>query len=724
MPGLRTLSRRSFVLGGAFAIGVGFGEYPAWAAPAPAPQDGNLGAWVHLAGDGTVTIQFALAEMGQGIMTTLPLILAEEMDADWALVRVAQSPCDGVAYGIKGAIKTFGSTATLANYQRFRLIGAQIRRQLLLTAAASLQVPAAELQTGAGRALHEKSGRTMSYGMLASQLRLPAVLPEITSADLKPPSRFRYLGKPVKRVDVPSKVDGSAMFGIDVRRPGMLYGAILRPPVQGETALSVDDSALRSQPGIVKIVHLPGGIGVIGDSVEATQAAKNALKVAWSNTAKAKDYSSASALSEYEAAVVQTSAQAATFLGKGDASAALTHAHATLAATYTADHAAHLCMEPMNATALVDGNQIELWAGTQAPTSIQVALSKLASVAPGNVHVHSTLLGGGFGRRFEVDYAVDAYLLAKEIPGRPVKLIYSREDDIRKDPYRPLVAQYVQVGLDEGGGIAAWHQRIAGESYFARTAPALLEKLAGNDPLVSGLGDIAYPVATQLMEYIRQDRGIAVGALRGTDAGYTIFAVESMIDEIAVHLGRDPLAYRLELLKNTPRAQAVLREAAAMSGWDRKRPGRGLGIAYSGDLSSFLAVAAEISLDPKTSGIIVHGIWAAFDAGQIMQPINLEAQLEGGLVFGLGLALTEQLNIKNGATVESNFSDYRVLRMSDMPEIEIRLIATQNPPGGAGEAGIPAIAPAIANALAQLTGGKRVRALPMLPGRVKAALAA
>jgi isoquinoline 1-oxidoreductase beta subunit len=286
-----------------------------------------------------------------------------------------------------------------------------------------------------------------------------------------------------------------------------------------------------------------------------------------------------------------------------------------------------------------------------------------------------------------------------------------------------LVAQHLQVGLDEAGGIAAWHQRIAGESYFARTAPAFLEKLAGKDPLVTGLGDIAYPVGSQLMEYIRQDRGIAVGALRGTDAGYTIFAVESMIDEIAAHLGRDPLTYRLDLLKNTPRAQAVLREAAAMAEWTRKRSGRALGIAYSGDLSSFLAVVAEISLDAKSGAITVHNIWAAFDAGQIMQPVNLEAQLEGGLVFGLGLALSEQLNIKNGAAVESNFSDYRVLRMSDVPEIEIRLIATQNPPGGAGEAGIPAIAPAIANALAQLIGGKRVRALPMLPERVKAAVA-
>jgi isoquinoline 1-oxidoreductase beta subunit len=723
MHGALSLSRRFFVLGGVFAIGVGFGDRPVWAALPPMPQAGNLGAWVHLAGDGTLTIQFALAEMGQGIMTTLPLILAEEMDADWAQTRVVQSPCDGATYGIKGAIKTFGSTATLANYQRFRLIGAQIRRLLLLTAATSLGVPPAELKTELGRVIHAKSGRALGYGVLATDLNMPAALPEVTEADLKPPAAFKYLGKPVPRVDVPDKVTGTAIFGIDIRRPGMLYAAMLRPPVQGETAQSIDDSAARAQAGIIKIVQLAGAVGIIGESVEATQAAKNALKVTWSSTAKAKSYNSVEMLSAYEVAVRQPGTQAATYLKNGDLPAALARAHATLSATYTADHAAHLCMEPMNATVLMDGDKIEIWAGTQAPTSIQLAISKLAGVAPAHVVVHSTLLGGGFGRRFEVDYAVDAYLLAKEMPGRPVKLIYSREDDVRKDPYRPLVAQHLQVGLDEAGGIAAWHQRIAGESYFARTAPAFLEKLAGKDPLVTGLGDIAYPVGSQLMEYIRQDRGIAVGALRGTDAGYTIFAVESMIDEIAAHLGRDPLTYRLDLLKNTPRAQAVLREAAAMAEWTRKRSGRALGIAYSGDLSSFLAVVAEISLDAKSGAITVHNIWAAFDAGQIMQPVNLEAQLEGGLVFGLGLALSEQLNIKNGAAVESNFSDYRVLRMSDVPEIEIRLIATQNPPGGAGEAGIPAIAPAIANALAQLIGGKRVRALPMLPERVKAAVA-
>jgi isoquinoline 1-oxidoreductase beta subunit len=683
-----------------------------------------LSAWVDIAADGGVTIRFAQAEMGQGIMTALPLILAEEMDADWASVRVLQSPCDGAVFGVKGAIKTFGSTAVLANYTRFRLIGAQIRRSLMLQGASVLGVMLTELTTSPGMVVHEKSGRSLTYGRLAQDIRLPSTLSTLTQADLKPAHAFRYIGKALPRVDVADKVIGAARFGMDVRRPLMLYGAILRPNVQGETPLTVDSVAALTLPGVVKIVNLPGGVGIIGKTVEATQAAKSALRVTWSSNAKARNYNSDVVSAEYHTATTNLATPAVEFLKTGDAPAALAGAHTTVSATYTADHAAHLCMEPLNATVLVDGNHVEIWLGTQAPTSVQLAIAKLAGVPIGQVTVHSMLLGGGFGRRFEVDYAVQAYLLAKEMPGQPVKLIFSREDDVRNDPYRPLVAQSIEVGLGADGNILSWRQRIAGESYFARTAPAFLEKLGGKDPLVTGLGNIAYPVGAQLMEYVRQDRGIAVGALRGTDAGYTIFAVESMIDEIALHIGADPVEYRSLLLHSHARAVSVIQEAAAMADWRRKRPGRGLGIAFSGDLSSFLAVVAEVSLDPQSSAITVHAIWCAFDAGLIIQPVNLEAQLEGGLVFGLGLALTEQLNIKDGASVEANFDDYKVLRMSDVPDIEIRLMGTDNLPSGAGEAGIPAIAPAIANAVAQLTDGKRVRQLPMLPSRVKAALTA
>jgi isoquinoline 1-oxidoreductase beta subunit len=660
--------------------------------------------------------------MGQGIMTALPLILAEEMDADWASVRVLQSACDGAVFGVNGAIKTFGSTAISTNYTRFRLIGAHVRRCLMLQAASVLGVIPAELITRPGVVVHEKSGRRLTYGRLAQDMQLPPSLPALTEADLKPAHAYRYIGKALPRVDVAGKVNGAAAFGIDIRLPGMLYGAILRPNVQGETPLAVDSVAALKIPGVLKIVNLPCCIGIIGNTFEATQAAKSAVRVTWSSTAKARNYDSEVVSADYRAALTTPPVSAVVFLKTRDASAASASTHATLSATYTADHAAHLCMEPMNATVLVRSNSVEIWTGTQAPTKLQLSIAKLAGLPIGQVTVHSMLLGGGFGRRFEVDYAVHAYLLAKEMPGQPVKLIFNREDDVRNDPYRPLVAQSVEVGLAADGSILAWRQRIAGESYFARTAPEFLAKLGGKDPLVTGLGTIAYPVGAQSMEYARQDRGVAVGALRGTDAGYTVFAVESMIDEIARHIGADPMEYRTLLLHANARAVGVIREAAAMADWPRKRSDRGLGIAFSGDLGSFLAVVAEVSLDPQSSAITVHAIWCAFDAGLVIQPINLEAQLEGGLIFGLGLALTEQLNIKDGASVEANFDDYKVVRMSDVPDIQIHLIHTDNPPSGAGEAGVPAIAPAIANAVAQLTGGKRVRQLPMLPSRVKAAL--
>jgi isoquinoline 1-oxidoreductase beta subunit len=719
--GARVLSRRVFVLGAPLGVGVAFALAP----PAASGETAlPLSAWVEIAADGGVTIRFAQAEMGQGIMTALPLILAEEMDADWASVRVLQSACDGALFGVNGAIKTFGSTAISSNYTRFRLIGAHVRRCLMLQAASVLGVTPAELTTRPGVVVHDASGRRLTYGRLAQDMRLPPNMPAVTQADLKPAHAFHYIGKALPRVDVAEKVNGSAAFGIDIRLPSMLYGAILRPNVQGETPVAVDSVQALKIPGVLKIVNLSSGIGVIGKTVAATQAAKDALRVTWSGKAKARNYNSEAVSAAYREAVENSSTPCVAFLKTNDAPVAFAGAHATLSATYTADHAAHLCMEPMNATVLANSNSVEVWAGTQAPTKVQLAIAKLAAVPIGQVTVHSMLLGGGFGRRFEVDYAVDAYLLAKEMPGQPVKLMFSREDDVRNDPYRPLVAQSVEVGLGSDGSIVSWRQRIAGESYFARTGPAFLEKLGGKDPLVTGLGTIAYPVGSQLMEYVRQDRGIAVGALRGTDAGYTIFAVESMIDEIALHIGADPVEYRILLLKGNARAVGAIREVAAMADWPRKRPGRGLGIAFSGDLSSFVAVVAEISLDPQSSAITVHGIWCAVDAGLVIQPINLEAQLEGGLVFGLGLALTEQLNIKDGASVETNFDDYKVLRMSDLPDIQIRLIHTDNPPSGAGEAGIPAIAPAIANAVAQLTGGKRVCQLPMLPARVKAALSA
>jgi isoquinoline 1-oxidoreductase beta subunit len=716
------LSRRSFLAtAGIITVSVAFG------APPPATADvGDDGfrpnAWVVIGHDDIVSIYFALAEMGQGIKTTLPLLIAEELDADWDKVHVLQSPSDGKVYGgPDGSIGTFGSTSTRTNFERLRLIGAQARRILLINAAKLWGVPVEELTTSPGAVAHAKTGRTISYGALAQIATVPDPLPVMTKTDLKRPADFRYIGKSLPRVDVPAKVNGAAVFGIDTQLPDMLYGAIARPPVQGEKPEAIDDEAARKIDGILKIVSLPSGVGVIGLTVEATQRAKRALRIKWSATAKARNYSSDRVIADFRSIAGNTASPSVAMSKKGDAPAAIAGAARTFSGVYTASHVAHFCMEPMNATVLVDGDKIDVWTSTQGPTAIQAAIAQAGGTTPDKVSVHSTLLGGGFGRRFEPDYAVDAYLLAREAVGRPVKLIFSREDDVQCDRYRPLVAQRIEAGLDAAGKIVGWRHRVVGDSYFARALPALAVKLAGKDGLVAGGGDLQYPVPNQLVEYVRQDRGIAVGALRGVSQGYTKFAVEGMIDEMATTLGADPLAFRLDLLKENPRAANVVRAVAEMADWTRKRPGRGLGLAYSDDLASFMAVVAEISIDEPTGEIRVHDIWCAFDAGIVVQPVNMAAQLEGSLLFGMSVALYEQLNVRDGAADESNFGEYRVLRMSDIPEVHLSILATDNPPSGVGEAGVPAIAPAIANAFAQLSGGKRLRHLPMLPEHVKTA---
>jgi isoquinoline 1-oxidoreductase beta subunit len=722
-------SRRSFIAhGGATAIAVAFGvtleqaqANAATASAATANASFTPNAWVIVGADDTVTIMSGQAEMGQGIMSGLSLLIAEDMDADWGKVRVVQSPSDPKIYGINGSLGTFGSTSTRTFYEKLRLVGAQTRRILMMNAADRWGVPLGEVSTNAGVLLHEKTGRSLSYGAIAATAKIPDPLPVLTAADLTPADKFRYIGKSVPRVDIPLKVNGTAIFGIDTQLPNMLYGAILRPVAQGEKPVAVDDHDALAVPGILKVVALPNGVGVIGETIEATLKAKLALKVKWSTDAKARNYTSAAVMADYRALVRDKSAPVATTAIVGDFSKSIAEAAKTMVREYTADHVAHFCMEPMNATALVDGDKVDVWASNQSPSNIKGMVAAAGKLSPDNVTVHSTFLGGGFGRRFEGDVGRDAYMLAKEMPGRPVKVIWTREDDVQNDPYRPLVAQLVEVGLDKDGNLTAWRQRIVGDSYMARTLPFLMEKLHGFDPLVATVGDPSYPTPAGVTEYIRQDRGINVGALRGISAGYTVFAVESMIDELAAEAKADPLAYRLAHMKDNPRGVKVLETAARMANWTEKRANRGLGIAYSSDCGSHTAMVAEISLDEAAGAIRVHKVWCASDVGIALQPRNVMGQLEGGIVFGIGPALYEQLNIRNGEIEEANFGEYRVMRMSDVPEIEIELIASAYPVGGVGEAGVPPISPAIANAFAQLT-GKRIRQLPMLPARVKAVL--
>jgi isoquinoline 1-oxidoreductase beta subunit len=722
-PRSLALSRRSVLLSaGGVGVGFAFGAVPKAALAALSPGSFQASAWITVGTNGTVTIMSPASEMGQGVMTSLPLIIAEELDADWHKVRVVQSSDDAKIYGnpgFFGTLTTVGSASVAGYFEKLRMVGAQGRKVLVACAAQSLKVPADELATEPGAVVHKKSGRRMTYAAIARSATMPNPVPEATKADLKPAAQFRLIGKDVGRVDAPLKVNGTARYGIDVQLPRMLYAAVLHPPVQGEKPLKIDDTAAKAVRGIVKIVPMPNGVGVIGDTVEGTKKAKAALRVTWSSDAPGRTYTSEKVAEDYRKAAADWSQPGVAMVEEGDAKAALAGAAKVFSADYFSDHVSHVCMEPMNATVLAKGDTIELWAPNQSPTAMKEICAAVGGTKPEKVTVHTTFLGGGFGRRTDGDEVVEAVILAKAMPGRPIKVIWSREDDVQNDKYRPLTAQHVEIGIDAAGKIVGWRHRIVNESYFMRANPDLLKAFKGKDVVSASGGEFRYAVPAHAVDWVRSPRGVGVGAWRGIAAGYVKFAIETMLDEIAASQHIDPVALRLDLLKGDPRAVAVIQAVAEMADWKHKRPsGRALGIGYSDALRSYTAGIAEVSVDQASGQIRVHKVWAAVDAGRAIQPRNISAQIESAVVMALGAALQEQVNIKDGVVQEANFNSYHVMRMADVPPIEVRVISTDNPPTGIGEAGIPVVAPAIANAVAQLT-GKRVRQLPMLPERVK-----
>jgi isoquinoline 1-oxidoreductase beta subunit len=716
------LSRRSFLVSsGAFGVAVAFGSLPDTAAAA-GPLAPN--AWVAIGEDGIVTIVPPAVEMGQGVQTALPLILAEDLDADWSKVRVAATPDNDKVYGnpaFNHHLTTVGSFAVTGYYEELRLAGAQARAVLLAMAAEAWKVPVAELTTEPGIVVHAKSGRKIGYGDLAKTAKVPDPLPDVTPADLKPASQFRLISKDVPRLDTAAKVNGTAKFGIDTQLPDMLFAAILYPSVQYQKPERIDDSAAKAVKGVVTVVALPAGVGVIAETIEAAHKAKAALKVTWS-AAPAQRYTNEQILEDYSAIAADWSRPGVEMLNKGDAGAAIKGAAKVIAADFFSEHVSHVCMEPLNATVRVDGDRVETWSGNQSPTNMKILGAIAAGTTPDKVTVHTAFLGGGFGRKTDGDELFQTTLLAKAVAGRPVKMIWSREDDMMNDKFRPLTAQHVEVGLDASGDIVAWRHRIVNESYLARVMPPDLFAKIGRDIVSGGGGEMSYAVPNHRVEWVRAARGVDVGAWRGIAAGYTKFAIETLIDEIAALKGFDPVDYRLAMLKDDPRAATVVSTVSHMSNWRQKRQGRAIGIAYSNALRSRTAAAAEVSVDEASGQIKVHHLWAAVDAGLAVQPRNIVAQIESALTFGLGAALVEEITLKNGVVQQTNFHEYPVMRMSDVPLMEVKVISTDARPSGIGEAGVPVVAPAIANAVASLT-GKRLRHLPMTPDRVKRGLA-
>jgi isoquinoline 1-oxidoreductase beta subunit len=727
------VSRRSVVKGAAgltFAFAMA-GTPLGRLSEAFAAEGTKLNAWVTIGTDGTVSILCPAAEMGQGVLTSLPMILAEELDADWSKVKCEFAPANPKVYGnphelFKGAQITAASVSVPGYFTPLRIAGAQARRVLIDAVAAEWKVPASELTTDKGAVVHKKSKRRIGYGDVVKFAKVPAEQPKIAEADLKKPSQYKLIGKKnIGRVDVPGKSNGSAKYGIDVHVPGMIYASVLESPMEGAKAQVANADDVKKMKGVTHVLPLPFGVAVLGNTVEATRAGRNALKVKWDTAgAAAANTDSEKAKADYAAKGKDPNATTITEYKAGDAAKALSVAAKTIEATYWSEYCYHAQMEPMNAVASVaaDGKSAEIWTGTQFGALAAGILSGILKTTPDKIKVHQQMLGGGYGRRIWPDAAIQATILSN-ITKKPVKLILTREDDVIAARPRPMTHHVMKAGLDAKGALTGWHHRLVSENVDAVASPPRFKATGGKDYIgARGLDQAFYAIPNVQAEYVRETRGMRVHAWRGIGSGYNKFAGESFLDEVANAQGKDPLELRLELSKDKPRVQAVLKAAAAMSNYKKKRPGRGMGIAFSDYHDTLSAAVAEVSVDKATGKIKVHNYWIAVDPGLVIQPDNVHAQLESAVVYGLSAALLEELTVKDGAIQQSNFNDYSVMRMSDMPEIHTRIVASNGPPTGMGEIGVCAVAPAIGNAVFQLT-GKRLRHLPMSPARVKKALA-
>jgi isoquinoline 1-oxidoreductase beta subunit len=690
------------------------------AAAADASFSPNI--WLHIGTDGRITIASPAAELGQGSFTTLPVIIAEELDADWSKVSIVQPPTwDAKKYGNPGygqRLSTTSSASIHGYFKAMRIAGAQARRILLDAVSEKWRVPVTELSTEPGMVVHRRSNRHISYGEIAAFANVPAELPVIGDADLKSSTEFRLIGKHVPRTELGLKTTGAAKYAMDVQVPGMLYAAVLQAPYFGGEPTSVDDTQALRVPGVIGIYKIPGGVGVVGETVEATQAAKRRLIVTWSE-AKGASYDSERALDEHQAVARDMSRDGVPFASIGDAKAALKTAARVFRGEYRTRHVYHAQMEPLNATASVTADgKAEIWAGTQAPGSVAAEVAHALGLKPKDVTFHQQWVGGAYGRRSQMDVLIDAARLSK-LAGKAVKLIWSREDDIKFGKFRPATAHHIEAGFDEWGKLVAWRHRVVAESVSAFLASLRGSKPSKTDQIVmKGTPIPQYPIPNKLAEHIIESRGTRLSSLRGVGNAHNLFAVESFLDEIASTLRKDPIAFRMELSEGQPRVQALLRTVAEMSDWTRHRENSALGVSVTEKDGTLAAAVANVSVDRKSGKVTVHDMWVAIDAGIAVQPRNLAAQIEGGIVFGLGHVLRERITIKNGRVEQTNFTDYEVTRMADVPNIEIKVISTANPPTGAGEDGVPLVACAVGNAIAALT-GVRLCELPFTPERVR-----
>jgi isoquinoline 1-oxidoreductase beta subunit len=672
--------------------------------------------YLRIAPDDSITVVVNKSEMGQGITTSLPMIIADELEADWKQVHFVFAPAaDEYKDPVWGMQSTGGSTSVRHMHDTLRKSGAAAREMLISAGSEALNVPVRECAAMNGVVRHMKTGKGLSYGKLvfeASRLQVPQ------NPVLKKEGQFKYIGKTMLRLDVPEKSTGKAMFGIDTFAPGMLYAVIARPPQFGAEAASFDREAAKQVKGVQAVIPGPRGIAVCAETLDAAWKGRAALKVTWKN-AKAPAQNTASLEKDIAAKMNE---QGLIAKNQGDTKTALAGAAKKVEALYQTPYLAHATMEPMNCAASVAPDRCDIWAPTQNQGGIKGMAIKLTGLKPEQVFVHTTYLGGGFGRRFETDFAEEAVNIAKSA-GKPVKVVWTREEDFQYDFYRPGNCTRIEAGLDDKGQVTAWSHKIVCPSIFARVFPSMMKDGIDN-AAVEGVADLEYEVPNLSAEYVRIDLPVPVGFWRSVGASHNGFIIESFVDELAAAAGKDPLDFRLGLLQKHPRARRVLETAAAKAGWGKKpEKGQALGIAYHLSFGTYVAQVAEVSVDKAAGRIKVHKITCAVDCGSVINPNTVVAQIEGAVIMGLSAALKEKMEFAAGGVKTSNFGDYDILRMSETPEIEVHIVTVKDPLGGIGEPGVPCAAPAVANAVFAAT-GVRLRNLPMTPASVLAAMKA
>jgi isoquinoline 1-oxidoreductase beta subunit len=725
------VSRRSFLAvsvaaGGGLLLGFRLPELVPSAAAAQRDAAATFApnAFIRIDRAGRITLIMHKVEMGQGTYTSMPMLLAEELEVDLSQVQLEHAPPDDARYAepFFGVQETGGSTSVRGNWVPLRQAGATARTMLIAAAAATWKVDPGTCAAAHGQVIHGASGRRLSYGELVERAAEQTVPSQVS---LKSPKDFKLIGTPAKRLDGPDKVTGKAQFGIDVQVPGMKIATLAACPVFGGTLAALDPSKALAIPGVRQVVRLEDAVAVVADHMWAAKQGLAALDIRWDEGPNAK-LTTADLVRQLEAASARSGVVAR---ADGDAATAMKGAARRVEAVYQVPFLAHATMEPVNCTVHVRPDGCDLWLGTQVPTFTQTAAAKLTGLPREKVRVHNHLLGGGFGRRLEVDFVARAVQIGQQVPS-PVKVVWTREEDIQHDMYRPYYYDRIAAGLDEHGRPVAWTHTVVGSSILGRVINQLFPKTlrvmraAGLHQLwamvrgldvdaVEGAAEPPYALPNMRVEYVRQEPpGIPTAFWRGVGPTHNVFVVESFIDELAAAAGQDPVAYRRALLEHSPRARAVLELAAREAGWGQPLPaGSGRGVSLLHAFGSYIAQVAQVRVS-NSGDVRVERVVAAVDCGTIVNPNTVEAQIQSGIIFGISAALWGEITLKDGRVEQRNFNDYRVLRINEAPAIDVHLVASAEAPGGIGEPGTTAVMPAVANAIFAAT-GKRIRRLPV-----------